>query len=95
MDVWAYPYLIYARCRFLLSLMNDKTSTSITTIVTQDISIICFDLIARTQVLCEGEEDPIAIMATVLAELFHVVDGYDWVVFYRVVALNLLKIGSY
>ena len=66
-----------------------------TTIVTQDISIICPDLIARIHGLCECENDPIAIMATVSAELFHAVDGYDWVGFYRVVAPNLLKIGPY
>jgi L-methionine (R)-S-oxide reductase len=53
------------------------------------------DLIAHIHALCEGEDDPIAIMATVSAELFHAVDGYDWVGFYRVVAPNLLKIGPY
>ena len=95
MDVWACPYLIYAHCRFLLSLTDDKISTSITKTVTQDISIICPDLIARIQTLCKGEEDPIAIMATVSAELFHAVDGFAWVGFYRVVAPNLLKIGPY
>ena len=95
MDVWAYPYLIYAQCPFLLSLTDNKISTRITTIVTQDLSIICPDLIARIHTLCDGEEDPIAIMATVSAELFHAVDGYDWVGFYRVVAPDLLKIGPY
>ena len=64
-------------------------------IMTQDISIIRPDLIARIHALCEGEDDSIAIMATVSAELFHAVDGYDWVGFYRVVAPNLLKIGPY
>ena len=95
MDVWVYLYLIYAHCRFLLSLTDDKVSTLMTKIVTQDISIICPDLIARIYALCKGEEDPIAIMATVSAELFHAVNGYDWVGFYRVVAPNLLKIGPY
>ena len=93
MDVWAYHYLIYAYCRFLLSLTDDKISTWMTTIVTQDISIICPDLIARIYAICWGEEDTIAIMATVSAELFHAVDWYDWVGFYRVVARDLLKIG--
>ena len=65
------------------------------TIVTQDTSIIHPDLIARIHALCEGEDDPIAIMATVSAELFHAIDSYDWVGFYRVVAPNLLKIGPY
>ena len=61
----------------------------------QDISIIRPDLIARIQALCEGEDDSIAIMATISAELFNAVDGYDWVGFYRVVAPDLLKIGPY
>lgn len=61
----------------------------------QNISIIRPDLIAHIHSLCEGEDDSIAIMATVSAELFHAVEGYDWVGFYRVVAPNLLKIGPY
>jgi GAF domain-containing protein len=51
------------------------------------------DLMARIYALCEGEDDLIAIMATVSAELFQAVEGFDWVGFYRVVAPNLLKIG--
>jgi L-methionine (R)-S-oxide reductase len=53
------------------------------------------DLMARIYALCEGEDDLIAIMATVSAELFQAVEGFDWVGFYRVVAPNLLKIGPY
>ena len=64
-------------------------------IMTQDISIIYPDLIARIFALCKGEDDSIAIMATVSAELFHAIDGYDWVGFYRVVAPDLLKVGPY
>ena len=64
-------------------------------IMTQDISIICPDLVARIFSLCEGEDDSIAIMATVSAELFYAIDGCDWVGFYRVVAPGLLKIGPY
>ncbi len=52
-------------------------------------------LMARVDVLCDGEGDAIAIMATVACELFHAVDGFDWVGFYRVVTPNLLKIGPY
>ena len=63
--------------------------------MTQDISIISADLIARIHTLCAWEDDSIASMATVSAELFHAVDGYDWVGFYRLVAPNLLKIGPY
>ena len=95
MHVWVCPYLTYARYHFLILLTDDKASPRIAMIMTQDISIIRPDLIARIHALCEGEDDSIAIMATVSAELFHAVDGYDWVGFYRVVAPNLLKIGPY
>lgn len=61
----------------------------------KDISILPPDLIARVNALCESEDDSIAIMATVSAGLFHAVDGFDWVGFYRVVAPGLLKIGPY
>ena len=74
---------------------DDKISTRITKTVTQDLSIICPDLIARIHARCKGEEDPVAIMATVSAELFQAVNGCDWVGFYRVVAPDLLKIGPY
>jgi L-methionine (R)-S-oxide reductase len=87
--------LIYDHCRFLLQLIDYKVGTWVTKIVTQDISIICPNLIARIHALCKGEEDPIAIMATVSAELFHSVDGFDWIGFYRVVAPDLLNIGPY
>ena len=58
-------------------------------------SNVPFDLMARIYALCEDEDDLIAIMATVSAELFQAVEGFDWVGFYRVVAPNLLKIGPY
>ena len=58
-------------------------------------SNVPFDVMARIYALCEGEDDLIAIMATVSAELFQAVEGFDWVGFYRVVAPNLLKIGPY
>jgi len=53
------------------------------------------DLIARIYAVCDGEDDAIAVMATVAAELYHAVDGFDWVGFYRVVSPGLLKIGPY
>ena len=95
LDIWLCIYLTYTFCYLTLSLTDDKASPRIAMIMTQDISIIRPDLIARIHALCEGEDDPIAIMAKVSAELFHAVDGYDWVGFYRVVAPNLLKIGPY
>ena len=53
------------------------------------------NLIARIYAVCDVEDDVIAIMATVSAELYHAVDGFDWVGFYRVVSPGLLKIGPY
>ncbi len=45
--------------------------------------------------LCEGEDDVIAKMASVVCEIFHSDERFDWVGFYRVVAPELLKIGPY
>ena len=57
--------------------------------------LINSDLTARILALCNGEVDEIAIMATVAGELYHDVNGFDWVGFYRVVEPRLLKIGPY
>lgn len=45
--------------------------------------------------LTEGEDDTVALMATVACELHHCDDRFDWTGFYRVVAPDLLKIGPY
>lgn len=45
--------------------------------------------------LTEGEDDSVALMATVACELHHSDDRFDWTGFYRVVAPDLLKIGPY
>lgn len=45
--------------------------------------------------LCDGEDDSIALMASISCELFHGIDGFDWVGFYRVTEPNILKIGPY
>ena len=45
--------------------------------------------------LTEGETDEVALMATVVCELHHADDRFDWTGFYRVVAPDLLKIGPY
>lgn len=45
--------------------------------------------------LTEAEDDVIALMATVVCELHHADDRFDWTGFYRVVAPDLLKIGPY
>jgi GAF domain-containing protein len=45
--------------------------------------------------LTAGEDDAVALMATVACELHHADDRFDWTGFYRVVAPGLLKIGPY
>ena len=45
--------------------------------------------------LTEGEDDPVALMATLACELHHADDRFDWTGFYRVTAPGLLKIGPY
>lgn len=45
--------------------------------------------------LTAGETDLIALMATLVCELHHADDRFDWTGFYRVVAPDLLKIGPY
>ena len=45
--------------------------------------------------LTEGETDEVALMATVVCELHHADDRFDWTGFYRVVSEGLLKIGPY
>jgi len=45
--------------------------------------------------LTEGETDEVALMATVVCELHHADDRFDWTGFYRVTEPGLLKIGPY
>lgn len=45
--------------------------------------------------LTAGETDEVALMATVVCELHHSDDRFDWTGFYRVTAPELLKIGPY
>jgi len=52
-------------------------------------------LSARIRSLTAGEQDEIALMATLACELHHADDRFDWTGFYRVVAPGLLKIGPY
>ncbi|GAB4291238.1 MAG: GAF domain-containing protein [Roseovarius sp.] len=57
---------------------------------------IDYDSTARTiAALTEGECDVIALMATVVCELHHADDRFDWTGFYRVTAPGILKIGPY
>lgn len=52
-------------------------------------------LAERIAALTAGEDDVIALMATLACEIHHDDDRFDWTGFYRVVAPDLLKIGPY
>ncbi|WP_281980877.1 GAF domain-containing protein [Thalassorhabdomicrobium marinisediminis] len=55
-----------------------------------------YDLLSKTiRSLTEGEDDTIALMATVACEVHHSDARFDWTGFYRVTAPELLKIGPY
>ncbi|MHA7827856.1 MAG: GAF domain-containing protein [Roseovarius sp.] len=45
--------------------------------------------------LTSGEADEIALMATVVCELHHADDRFDWTGFYRVTEPGMLRIGPY
>ncbi len=45
--------------------------------------------------LTSGEDDAVALMATVACEVHHADDRFDWTGFYRVTAPEMLKIGPY
>lgn len=52
-------------------------------------------LIKTIASLTEREDDVIALMATVVCELHHSDDRFDWTGFYRVTSPEMLKIGPY
>ena len=55
-----------------------------------------YDALGKTiAALTAGEDDTVALMATVACEVHHADDRFDWTGFYRVVAPELLKIGPY
>jgi len=55
-----------------------------------------YPTLAKTiRALTQGEDDAVALMATVACELHHSDDRFDWTGFYRVTAPELLKIGPY
>jgi GAF domain-containing protein len=49
----------------------------------------------RIRAVIAGEQDEIAVLATVAAELHHAFPHFHWVGFYRVVGTGLLKVGPY
>jgi len=57
---------------------------------------IDYDHLAKTiHALTQGEDDVVALMATVACEVHHADDRFDWTGFYRVTAPDLMKIGPY
>ncbi|NUH65368.1 GAF domain-containing protein [Sulfitobacter sp. S0837] len=55
-----------------------------------------YQTLAKTlAALTEGEDDAVALMATVACEVHHADDRFDWTGFYRVTGPELLKIGPY
>ena len=55
---------------------------------------IDYPRIAKTlQALTQGEDDTVALMATVACELHHADARFDWTGFYRVTGPEMLKSG--
>ena len=55
-----------------------------------------YTTLAKTiDALTKGEDDEVALMATVACEVHFCDDRFDWTGFYRVTAPDLLKIGPY
>ena len=52
-------------------------------------------LASLLRVLCRGETDAVALMATVACEVHHAHPLADWTGFYRVTGPEVLKIGPY
>ena len=53
------------------------------------------DLRRSVAALAGGEDDAVALMATLACEIHHADDRFDWTGFYRVTAPGVLKIGPY
>ena len=55
-----------------------------------------YDLLEKTVAsLADGEDDEVALMATLACEIHHADDRFDWTGFYRVTGPDVLKIGPY
>ena len=52
-------------------------------------------LFKMLDLLCEGETDRIALMATIACELHRTFERFNWVGFYRNIGSDVLKIGPY
>lgn len=47
------------------------------------------------EAMVEGEDDAVAVMSTAACELYHAFEYFNWVGFYRRVAVDTLKVGPY
>ncbi|WP_292293101.1 GAF domain-containing protein [Marivita sp.] len=57
---------------------------------------IDYPTLAKTiQALTQGETDTVSLMATVVCEVHHADDRFDWTGFYRVTGPQMLKVGPY
>ncbi|WP_299722168.1 GAF domain-containing protein [uncultured Tateyamaria sp.] len=55
-----------------------------------------YQTLAKTiAALTEGEDDAVALMATIACEVHHSDPRFDWTGFYRVTGPEMLKIGPY
>ena len=55
-----------------------------------------YEVLKKTvDALTQGETDTVALMATVVCEVHHADDRFDWTGFYRVTEPDVLKIGPY
>jgi len=55
-----------------------------------------YERLAQTiAALTEGEDDEVALMATLACEIHHSDVRFDWTGFYRVTAPGMLKVGPY
>ena len=52
-------------------------------------------VLADIEMAIEGENDWVAILATVVCELHNAFDDFHWTGFYRVVSPGVLKVGPY
>ncbi|MDD9976684.1 MAG: GAF domain-containing protein [Boseongicola sp.] len=60
-----------------------------------DVRVDYPELEARILAVADGEDDVIALMATMACEIHHSDDRFDWTGFYRVTGPEMLKIGPY
>lgn len=66
------------------------------TLDTTESHLVDYEALAQTiAALTEGEDDAVALMATVACEVHHSDSRFDWTGFYRVTGPEMLKIGPY